>query len=65
MFDRKQQNSVKQLSFNGKILKRLKNSKTKNTYIPKEKKKLPFLQKNCETIVQWIQICQQVQGIWG
>jgi len=45
MFDRKQHNSVKQLSFNGKILKRLKNSKTKNTYIPKEKKKTSIFTK--------------------
>ena len=44
MFDRKQHNSVRQLSFNDKILKRLKNSKTKNIYIPK-KKTLQFLQK--------------------
>ena len=42
MFDRKQQNPVKQLSFNGKILKRLKNSKTKNIYISKEKKNSIF-----------------------
>ena len=45
MFDRKQQNSVKQLSFNGKILKRLKNSKTKNIYLSKEKKNFHFYKK--------------------
>ena len=64
MFDRKQQNSVKQVSL---IEKNFKVKKTQNqkTYTFQKKKKIPLLQKNCKTIAQWIQICQQVQGIWG